>query len=473
MNSPNHNISSLLASSIITSHDSNPSISETNSLQILQKRTEEVLDSATQSFSTGNLFDELSYRTGAYFDDNDKNDDPTLKQRCRYCKKVFGSDSALQIHLRSHTGERPFKCKICSSCFTTKGNLKVHYQRHIELLSSTGEMIEQVSYNERMDPKSLLMGHIVLEPFLKTINKNDELNPNKVKTLFNNDNPENLSDSTYSKAESAHQFFNFDHEYSSPKKKAWEKHMEIMETPKASELQQNEAYRVNPNKCPICNRLLSCRSALRQHYRTHTGERPFRCRLCMRSFTTKGNLKTHIAVHKINPLLNAVHSCKICSKKYSTSYALQQHTNIHTGAPIEMTIDQIRAAEIHDFTYIESLADFYGSNSSLDDESSARGDSTGFDLQGNQSSFAIDLTDSNGSTSSAKRYQHSKCESNQMQRISTSGTTKNDAFPLDLVPMLNNTSIPFPSTSQISSKTFSPIGFQIGKQSAILCSSQY
>ena len=49
---------------------------------------------------------------------------------CRYCGKVFGSDSALQIHVRSHTGERPYKCNICGNRFTTKGNLKVHFQRH-------------------------------------------------------------------------------------------------------------------------------------------------------------------------------------------------------------------------------------------------------------------------------------------------------------------------------------------------------
>lgn len=31
-------------------------------------------------------------------------DEPYYKHRCRYCQKGFSSDSALQIHIRSHTG---------------------------------------------------------------------------------------------------------------------------------------------------------------------------------------------------------------------------------------------------------------------------------------------------------------------------------------------------------------------------------
>ncbi|XP_070575023.1 sal-like protein 3 isoform X5 [Ptychodera flava] len=66
----------------------------------------------------------------AVYDPKIRDDDPFFKHKCRFCHKVFGSDSALQIHVRSHTGERPFKCNICGNRFSTKGNLKVHFQRH-------------------------------------------------------------------------------------------------------------------------------------------------------------------------------------------------------------------------------------------------------------------------------------------------------------------------------------------------------
>ena len=66
------------------------------------------------------------------FEAKSASDEAFFKHKCRFCAKVFGSDSALQIHLRSHTGERPFKCNICGNRFSTKGNLKVHFQRHKE-----------------------------------------------------------------------------------------------------------------------------------------------------------------------------------------------------------------------------------------------------------------------------------------------------------------------------------------------------
>ncbi|KIJ56180.1 hypothetical protein M422DRAFT_774031 [Sphaerobolus stellatus SS14] len=61
-----------------------------------------------------------------------ESDDPSKKHVCGHCGKRFAMPSHYQIHLRSHTAERPFVCQWpgCARAFTVKGNLTRHLRTH-------------------------------------------------------------------------------------------------------------------------------------------------------------------------------------------------------------------------------------------------------------------------------------------------------------------------------------------------------
>ncbi|KAG8504358.1 Sal-like protein 3 [Galemys pyrenaicus] len=391
--------------------------------------------------ATANALDPLSalmkHRKGkppnvSVFEPKASAEDPFFKHKCRFCAKVFGSDSALQIHLRSHTGERPFKCNICGNRFSTKGNLKVHFQRHKEKYPHiqmnpypVPEYLDNVPtcsgipYGMSLPPEKPVTTWLDSKPVLSTVPTSVGLqlpptvpgansfadspsltpasrspqrpspassdctslspgpNSSEPSAPGTSESPQPvLSGATLTKTEpmslpctragdgpgggqassvpaappalmdssvatglcspvlpaGSDQFkakFPFGGLLDS---------MQTSETSKLQQLVENiDKKMTDPNQCVICHRVLSCQSALKMHYRTHTGERPFKCKICGRAFTTKGNLKTHFGVHRAKPPLRVQHSCPICQKKFTNAVVLQQHIRMHMGGQIPNT----------------------------------------------------------------------------------------------------------------------------------------
>ncbi|KAK7913494.1 hypothetical protein WMY93_013705 [Mugilogobius chulae] len=341
------------------------------------------------------------------FEHKSSSDEAFFKHKCRFCGKVFGSDSALQIHLRSHTGERPYKCNICGNRFSTRKYPHIQMNpypvpEHLDNIpTSTG-----IPYGMSMPPEKPVTSWLDSKPVLPTltssvgmllpptmpslphfIKKEDhsiaimspsvtaksdisaaepsaksdgasEEGEGATLPTSNGKNEEgsqssgvmtnvsSASDSTaeYTTSNSPPMMTNPLMPLMSEQFKAKFPFGGILdplqgsETSKLQQLVENIDRKVtDPNECVICHRVLSCQSALKMHYRTHTGERPFKCKICGRAFTTKGNLKTHYSVHRAMPPLRVQHSCPICQKKFTNAVVLQQHIRMHMGGQIPNT----------------------------------------------------------------------------------------------------------------------------------------
>jgi uncharacterized C2H2 Zn-finger protein len=54
---------------------------------------------------------------------------------CNICSKGFKDKYSVNVHIRTHTGEKPFACTLCGKSFRQKAHLAKHYQTHAQKAS--------------------------------------------------------------------------------------------------------------------------------------------------------------------------------------------------------------------------------------------------------------------------------------------------------------------------------------------------
>ncbi|KAG2220546.1 hypothetical protein INT45_004152 [Circinella minor] len=70
------------------------------------------------------------------------------RHRCNVCSKLFSRPSALQTHMYTHTGEKPFQCSSpgCGKCFAVVSNLRRHSKVHTNTPSPRHRLSAQVRH---------------------------------------------------------------------------------------------------------------------------------------------------------------------------------------------------------------------------------------------------------------------------------------------------------------------------------------
>ncbi|XP_060520868.1 zinc finger protein 585A-like [Cylas formicarius] len=227
---------------------------------------------------------------------------------CEYCGKSFRQSAPFKVHLRTHTGERPYVCDLCTKGFTTNQGLKLHKK-------NCGNLSEfKRTRKTRRTAVSKLQIHHELNIKKEDSDSDSEYVILASKSRRNRKNAQRrqyVSHKSWPCKKCSEVFATFRqlkiHRKTHVRVETFEKH--------------TYAFAQDLYVCNTCSAEFQEKNEVEDHIKNH--ENQFRCANCHESFKTAYQLGCHSSAHNEDGNVN----CPLCSYKSAKRGALLIHIN--------------------------------------------------------------------------------------------------------------------------------------------------
>ncbi|KXJ69360.1 hypothetical protein RP20_CCG027466 [Aedes albopictus] len=258
---------------------------------------------------------------------------------CVTCGKVFKSEEKLQVHMRLHTGEKPYQCKICMKCFNHQSNLIAHSRTHEKVRKA----LKCDRCNKVLDNEERLAIHMRLHTGEKPYKCSYcDKRFNHKSTVCTHEKTVHIAANAY-KCNRCHKTFNQKCQLQYHEKLQEAHTIACEQCDKIFCYQaslKEHTFRVH------CPRRKHRKDRLAGVNIDNEGRNKFRCEVCYRRFYYKRALDMHMGIHDIALDVNALYfSCNYCPETFTDEEPLLKHEAEHVANNTTDFMENMKALE--------------------------------------------------------------------------------------------------------------------------------